>query len=75
MNRKKNPELWEFKDVRILVVDEGSMVPVQLLHSVLKLLIQHAELRKFIILGEEQHLQSCLQSENHVWTKIRFIYL
>uniref|UniRef100_A0A3Q1H634 Uncharacterized protein n=1 Tax=Anabas testudineus TaxID=64144 RepID=A0A3Q1H634_ANATE len=55
---KKNPELWEFQDVRILVVDEGSMVPVHLLYSVLKLLTHHSALRKFIILGDVRQLPS-----------------
>uniref|UniRef100_A0A3Q3NE21 Helicase (DNA) B n=1 Tax=Mastacembelus armatus TaxID=205130 RepID=A0A3Q3NE21_9TELE len=49
---------WKFKNVRILVVDEGSMVPVELLHSVLTILTQHAQLRKFIILGDVRQLPS-----------------
>ncbi|XP_029016931.1 DNA helicase B isoform X2 [Betta splendens] len=53
-----DPEQWQFKNVRVLIVDEGSMVPVQLLHSVLKILIQHANLRKFIILGDIRQLPS-----------------
>lgn len=52
---------WEFKHVRVLIVDEGSMVPVHLLHSVLNILLQHADLRKFVILGEQPPL------EKQVW--------
>lgn len=53
---KKNPfgELkeWKFSEVRVLVVDEGSLVSVQLLHSLLSILTKHAQLQKFIILGK-----------------------
>lgn len=56
-----HPKLWKFKDVRILVVDEGSMVSVHLLHSVLNLLTHHAELQKLIILGK--NILLCLESE------------
>lgn len=66
MNANKNtdtkteevPESWKFKDVRVLVVDEGSMVCVQLLHSVLSILLSHANLQKFIILGDIRQLPS-----------------
>ena len=46
------PLIWEFQSVRVLVMDEGSLVPVGLLHAVLSMLIDHAKLQKFIILGE-----------------------
>ncbi len=56
MNAKKdqsgNPEEWKFSKVRVLVVDEGSLVSVQILHSILSMLTKHAELQKFIILGK-----------------------
>uniref|UniRef100_A0A672YWJ4 Helicase (DNA) B n=1 Tax=Sphaeramia orbicularis TaxID=375764 RepID=A0A672YWJ4_9TELE len=52
------PESWKFKDVRVLVVDEGSMVCVQILHSVLGILLSHANLQKFIILGDIRQLPS-----------------
>lgn len=45
------PEEWKFACVRVLVVDEGSLVCVRLLHSVLTMLTKHAQLRKFVILG------------------------
>ncbi|XP_064796995.1 DNA helicase B-like [Oncorhynchus masou masou] len=55
MQAKKDPngapEEWKFACVRVLVVDEGSLVCVQLLHSVLTMLTKHAQLRKFVILG------------------------
>ncbi|XP_056604426.1 DNA helicase B-like [Triplophysa dalaica] len=59
---KKNPfgepMEWKFSEVRVLVVDEGSLVPVQLLHSLLSMLTQHAQLQKFIILGDVRQLPS-----------------
>lgn len=55
MNTEKdpsgNPQDWKFSTVRVLVVDEGSLVSVQILHSILSLLTKHADLQKFIILG------------------------
>lgn len=47
-----NDKQWRFKDVRIFVADEGSMVSVGLFHTVLKSLVTHANLQKVIILGE-----------------------
>ncbi|XP_062278706.1 DNA helicase B [Scomber scombrus] len=62
MRRQKDEQgddkQWRFKDVRIFVVDEGSMVCVQLFHTVLKLLVTHAQLRKVIILGDVRQLPS-----------------
>ncbi|XP_067247886.1 DNA helicase B isoform X1 [Chanodichthys erythropterus] len=62
MNAKKdpsgNPQGWKFLRVRVLVVDEGSLVSVQILHSVLSMLTKHAELQKFIILGDVRQLPS-----------------
>ncbi len=56
MNTEKdqsgNPEEWKFSKVRVLVVDEGSLVSVQILHSILSMLAKHAELQKFILLGK-----------------------
>ncbi|XP_061085101.1 DNA helicase B [Conger conger] len=49
---------WKFAAVRALVVDEGSLVSVQLLHSVLQMLIDHARLRKFVLLGDVRQLPS-----------------
>ncbi|CAL8277606.1 unnamed protein product [Gadus morhua 'NCC'] len=59
--RKENGDVelnWEFESVRVLVLDEGSLVPVGLLHSVLSKLISHAELQKFILLGDVKQLPS-----------------
>ncbi|XP_026090207.1 DNA helicase B-like [Carassius auratus] len=62
MNRKKqengNLQEWKFSKVRVLVVDEGSLVSVQMLHSVLSMLTKHAELQKFIFLGDVRQLPS-----------------
>lgn len=49
---------WKFASVRVLVVDEGSLVCVQLLHTILTMLTRHAQLRKFIILGDIRQLPS-----------------
>ncbi|KAK7149777.1 hypothetical protein R3I94_009172 [Phoxinus phoxinus] len=53
-----NPQEWKFSKVRVLVVDEGSLVSVQILHSVLSMLTKHADLQKFIILGDVRQLPS-----------------
>uniref|UniRef100_A0A8C1ZK20 Helicase (DNA) B n=1 Tax=Cyprinus carpio TaxID=7962 RepID=A0A8C1ZK20_CYPCA len=62
MNTKKdpsgNPHAWKFSKVRVLVVDEGSLVSVQILHSILSMLTKHSELQKFIILGDVRQLPS-----------------
>ncbi|XP_036433461.1 DNA helicase B [Colossoma macropomum] len=62
MNAKKNqsrePENWKFAQVRVLVVDEGSLVCVQILHSLLTMLTKHAKLQKFILLGDIRQLPS-----------------
>ncbi|XP_027007574.1 DNA helicase B [Tachysurus fulvidraco] len=53
-----NPLKWKFGKVRVLVVDEGSLVCVQLLSSILLMLTKHAQLQKFIILGDIRQLPS-----------------
>ncbi|KAJ8373603.1 hypothetical protein SKAU_G00041830 [Synaphobranchus kaupii] len=62
MSAKKDetgsPEQWKFAAVRVLVVDEGSLVSVQLLHSVLHMLTNHACLQKFVLLGDVRQLPS-----------------
>ncbi|XP_050964171.1 DNA helicase B isoform X2 [Labeo rohita] len=62
MNTKKdpngNPEAWKFSKVRVLVVDEGSLVSVQILHSILSMLTKHADLQKFVLLGDVRQLPS-----------------
>ncbi|NWJ10741.1 HELB helicase, partial [Crypturellus undulatus] len=55
----QNQELpWKFSTVTVLVVDEGSLVSVQILSLVLKLLCEHAHLAKLIILGDTRQLPS-----------------
>ncbi|XP_028614967.1 DNA helicase B [Grammomys surdaster] len=49
---------WKFSTVRVLVVDEGSLVSVGIFKSVLKLLCEHAKLSKLIILGDIRQLPS-----------------
>lgn len=49
---------WKFSTVRVLVVDEGSLVSVGIFKSVLKLLCEHAKLSKLIILGKLKHRES-----------------
>ncbi|XP_067283463.1 DNA helicase B-like [Pseudorasbora parva] len=62
MNAEKDPsgypKNWKFSKARVLVVDEGSLVSVQILHSVLSMLTEHAELQKFIMLGDVRQLPS-----------------
>ncbi|XP_008566056.1 PREDICTED: DNA helicase B, partial [Galeopterus variegatus] len=41
---------WKFSSVRVLVVDEGSLVSVGIFKSVLNLLCEHSKLSKLIIL-------------------------
>lgn len=62
------PENWKFASVCVLVVDEGSLVCVMLLHSILTMLTNHARLRKFILLGELKHHIS-------LFLRIRFIFI
>ncbi|KAF5908362.1 DNA helicase B [Clarias magur] len=52
------PLNWKFENVRVLVVDEGSLVCVQILSSILTMLTKHAKLQKFIILGDIRQLPS-----------------
>ncbi|KAF4079735.1 hypothetical protein AMELA_G00181670 [Ameiurus melas] len=52
------PINWKFANVRVLVVDEGSLVSVQILSSILSMLTKHAQLQKFIILGDVRQLPS-----------------
>ncbi|XP_067855591.1 DNA helicase B [Heptranchias perlo] len=49
---------WMFSEVQVLIVDEGSLVSVQILSTVLKLLMRHANLKKLIILGDVRQLPS-----------------
>ncbi|XP_060050960.1 DNA helicase B isoform X2 [Erinaceus europaeus] len=49
---------WKFSSIRVLVVDEGSLVSVGILRSVLRLLCEHSKLSKLIILGDIRQLPS-----------------
>ncbi|KFV57775.1 DNA helicase B, partial [Gavia stellata] len=49
---------WKFSTVTILIVDEGSLVSVHVLSLVLKLLCEHGQLAKLIILGDTGQLPS-----------------
>ncbi|NXH17514.1 HELB helicase, partial [Bucco capensis] len=49
---------WKFSNVTILIVDEGSLVSAHVLSLVLKLLCEHAQLAKLIILGDTRQLPS-----------------
>ncbi|NWS99285.1 HELB helicase, partial [Mionectes macconnelli] len=49
---------WKFSAVTVLVVDEGSLVSVRIFSLVLKLLCEHAQLAKLIILGDTRQLPS-----------------
>ncbi|NXR11916.1 HELB helicase, partial [Semnornis frantzii] len=57
---KRNGEVlpWKFSHVTVLVVDEGSLVSVHVLSLVLKLLREHSQLAKLIILGDTRQLPS-----------------
>ncbi|NXK93944.1 HELB helicase, partial [Formicarius rufipectus] len=49
---------WKFSAVTVLIVDEGSLVSVCIFSLVLKLLCEHAQLAKLIILGDTRQLPS-----------------
>ncbi|XP_035112070.3 DNA helicase B isoform X1 [Callithrix jacchus] len=49
---------WKFSSVKVLVVDEGSLVSVGIFKSVLNLLCEHSKLSKLIILGDIRQLPS-----------------
>ncbi|XP_006633635.2 DNA helicase B [Lepisosteus oculatus] len=52
------PKEWKFAKVQAFVVDEGSLVSVQILHSVLNMLVRYAQLKKLILLGDVRQLPS-----------------
>ncbi|NWQ75739.1 HELB helicase, partial [Columbina picui] len=56
--RTEQVQPWKFSTVTILIVDEGSLVSVRILSLVLKLLCEHAQLAKLIILGDTRQLPS-----------------
>ncbi|XP_066039302.1 DNA helicase B isoform X1 [Chamaea fasciata] len=56
--RSEQEQPWKFSGVTVLIVDEGSLVSVHILSLVLKLLCEHAQLAKLIILGDTRQLPS-----------------
>ncbi|NWX30993.1 HELB helicase, partial [Notiomystis cincta] len=56
--RTEQEQPWKFSEVTVLIVDEGSLVSVHILSLVLKLLCEHAQLAKLIILGDTRQLPS-----------------
>ncbi|XP_012384667.2 DNA helicase B isoform X2 [Dasypus novemcinctus] len=56
VKKKKVP--WKFSSVKVLVVDEGSLVSVRIFKSVLNLLCKHSKLSKLIVLGDIRQLPS-----------------
>ncbi|NWW75432.1 HELB helicase, partial [Climacteris rufus] len=56
--RSEQAQQWKFSAVTVLIVDEGSLVSVHVLSLVLKLLCDHAQLAKLIILGDTRQLPS-----------------
>ncbi|XP_069347216.1 DNA helicase B [Eulemur rufifrons] len=57
-NKTTQDRPWKFASVRVLVVDEGSLVSVGIFKSVLNLLCEHSKLKKLIILGDIRQLPS-----------------
>ncbi|KAG7320399.1 hypothetical protein KOW79_016252 [Hemibagrus wyckioides] len=70
------PMNWKFDKVRVLVVDEGSLVDVQILSSILSILTKHAKLQKFIILGDIRQLPSISPGNvlNDLFTSLTKVY-
>lgn len=57
--RARDPKLeWKHKDVNTLVVDECSLVAVTTFAFLIELLIDHAELRRIVLLGDVRQLPS-----------------
>ncbi|NXA08317.1 HELB helicase, partial [Sapayoa aenigma] len=56
--RSERAQPWKFSAVTVLIVDEGSLVSVYIFSLVLKLLCEHAQLAKLIILGDTRQLPS-----------------
>ncbi|XP_032894153.1 DNA helicase B-like [Amblyraja radiata] len=57
---KEKPKVfdWMFSEVQVLIIDEGSLVSVKTLSTVLKSLMKYANLKKLIILGDIRQLPS-----------------
>ncbi|XP_040522820.1 DNA helicase B isoform X2 [Gallus gallus] len=52
---------WKFSTVTVLIVDEGSLVSVHILSLVLKILCEHAQLAKLIILDLQAAIKALLK--------------
>lgn len=59
-NLEQDPEepVWKFHKVRMLVVDECSLVGVRLFNALLHCLLEHSQLQKVILLGDVNQLPS-----------------
>ncbi|KAM9671645.1 DNA helicase B isoform 1-T1 [Trichechus inunguis] len=57
-NKMMKDKPWKFSSIRVLVVDEGSLVSVRIFKSVLNLLCEHSKLSKLIVLGDIRQLPS-----------------
>ncbi|XP_013382500.1 DNA helicase B isoform X2 [Lingula anatina] len=56
-SNEEDPE-WKFKHVKAVVVDESSLVSVCLFNNMFQLLLQHADLKKLVVLGDVNQLPS-----------------
>ncbi|XP_003405632.1 DNA helicase B isoform X1 [Loxodonta africana] len=57
-NKMTKNKPWKFSSIRVLVVDEGSLVSVRIFKSVLNILCEHSKLSKLIVLGDIRQLPS-----------------
>lgn len=69
----ENNSPWRFSSVRVLVVDEGSLVSVVIFKSVLNLLLEHSNLSKLIILGKLKYCWNSNCLVHSIVVKWRFI--
>ncbi|OCT88898.1 DNA helicase B [Xenopus laevis] len=56
--KQESDKPWKFSQVKALVVDEGSLVSVNIFSTALKLLCNNSDLAKLIILGDVRQLPS-----------------
>ena len=57
-------EPWKFSKVKVLIVDECSQVSVHVFATVLSMLLEYADLRKIVLLGDTKYLPSIQPGEN-----------
>lgn len=56
---KHNPDkIWKFSSVEVLIVDECSMVAVEIFASLLKVLLENTDLKRVVFLGDVRQLPS-----------------